>query len=649
MAIVGRLSAGYHGVSWRLRNVPGAHGRFQGLACERFREILHLDVMRPRWTARDRFRDTTGSVTLAALAFSALVSCERTPLLTSMPQSSPPDAAVDQANRARDADVDRASPDAAVDQSVRVRDAGADHASFDSVPVRSDASPDVRARPNDALEVGLPSLCQSATLIDDMEDGTGRICAGAGRTGAWYAFNDGLGKQVPALTGPGVPITPDEIPGGRGGSTRAMHTYGAGFTGWGAGIGLDLAYDGTVYAAYDAGAYDGITFWARADSPAFAVTLRIGTSATTRNLYGGTCTQDPCFPGTLSFRPGAQWTQYWIPFATLAASLAPGASFEPDKLTNIQFLVLGGDAFDFWIDDLSFFAGEAGCCSSLPSTCRNGIRFSDAALDGAVRTATGRPSGALTCADACALYALDVPVSSSSLSSLAGLECLADLTEISVLGSKVTDLTPLANLRLLRKLTLSQGQLRDVRPLSGLDQLTMLDLSANAIVDSSPLSGLGSLTYLTLAQNQIEDCSGLAALANLTSLDLRNNRISSIEPLADLASVRQLYLSDNALADASPLASLTGLLVLNLARNRIARAQPFAGLVNLLSLDLSSNQLTRLDTLLDNPGLGQGDYLWLYGNPVTCDADTLAVLAGLRARDVNVDLSTSQGLPPLCQ
>src|SRR5688500_8667533 len=35
-------------------------------------------------------------------------------------------------------------------------------------------------------------------LIDDLEDGTGRICEGDGRIGVWYAFNDGTGTQWPA-------------------------------------------------------------------------------------------------------------------------------------------------------------------------------------------------------------------------------------------------------------------------------------------------------------------------------------------------------------------------------------------------------------------------------------------------------------------
>jgi len=67
--------------------------------------------------------------------------------------------------------------------------------------------------------------------IDDMEDGSGRICTGSGRVGAWYAFNDHQKDAVqwPAETPPGTPIAMSLIPGSRGASTRGMHTFGTGF------------------------------------------------------------------------------------------------------------------------------------------------------------------------------------------------------------------------------------------------------------------------------------------------------------------------------------------------------------------------------------------------------------------------------------
>jgi len=82
------------------------------------------------------------------------------------------------------------------------------------------------------------------TKIDDMENGTGHICQGEGRTGGWYAFNSQSGTQWPAPTTPGIPIETSLIPGGRGASLRAMHTYSDVAFSY-AGIGLDLSFDGT--------------------------------------------------------------------------------------------------------------------------------------------------------------------------------------------------------------------------------------------------------------------------------------------------------------------------------------------------------------------------------------------------------------------
>src|SRR5262245_50531708 len=150
-------------------------------------------------------------------------------------------------------------------------------------------------------------------LIDDMEDGTGRICPGAGRIGVWYAYNDGFGVQSPAPTTPGVPILPVPIPNGRNGSTRAMFSSFAyptmlptEGTLWGAGIGVDLAFDGTTYRSYDGSAYDGITFFARSSTFVNCL-VRISTTASTLVDYGGSCPEEFCNPYELRVYFGPDW------------------------------------------------------------------------------------------------------------------------------------------------------------------------------------------------------------------------------------------------------------------------------------------------------------------------------------------------------
>jgi hypothetical protein len=132
---------------------------------------------------------------------------------------------------------------------------------------------------------GTPPNVVCGLNLDDLESGTGHICEGVeGRLGVWYAFNDGRGVQWPAPTTPGVPIATSAIPGGRGRSARAIHSYGSGFTDWGVGVGFDLAFNGSKYGLYDARAYDGVTFWAKAEpdpntgAPA-TLTFRVSSAA----------------------------------------------------------------------------------------------------------------------------------------------------------------------------------------------------------------------------------------------------------------------------------------------------------------------------------------------------------------------------------
>lgn len=251
---------------------------------------------------------------------------------------------------------------------------------------------------------------RSKEWIDDMEDGSGHIFASENRTGVWYAFHDNslAGTQWPSLTDTGVPIAISTIPEGRDCSTRAVHTYGNGFADWGAGVGFDLAFDGQTYGSYDVSAYDGITFWARGDS-ATVLEVRVSTATTTRAEWGGTCQNEPCpYPLSVSLRVDSPWRQYWVPFAYLHNSKQPTV-FEPTQVTNIQFFVPASDqlepwpgssvpqTFDFWIDDIRFYQGPAGCCDTLPKECQNSADFPDPELEQAVRKATSKPTGELSC------------------------------------------------------------------------------------------------------------------------------------------------------------------------------------------------------------------------------------------------------------
>jgi len=223
---------------------------------------------------------------------------------------------------------------------------------------------------------GAPGQIPGATpkpcglLIDDMEDGTGRICTGAGRIGVWYSYNDRFGVAVPPITPPGVPILPFAVDSGIGGSQRAMYgsyRYPASATSsfnadmWGAGLGFDLAFDGTQYGTFDARGLTGISFLVRSSLPK-TYHLRVNTVESTPIAYGGTCPTEWCGAFSRSFPVGPEWTRQTVRFDELSFWVgAPGAplTFRPQQLTNVQFLITqyptDRSDSELWIDDIAFF------------------------------------------------------------------------------------------------------------------------------------------------------------------------------------------------------------------------------------------------------------------------------------------------------
>ncbi len=134
-----------------------------------------------------------------------------------------------------------------------------------------------------------------------------------------------------------------------------------------------------------------------------------------------------------------------------------------------------------------------------------------------------------------------------------------------------------------------------IQSLSGLQfcqNLVRLSLPHNKIDDLTPLSGMEKLSVLNLCDNKIEDLSQLPCLKDLTYLDLSKNRIRN----------------------ASPLACLSGLSYLNLADNEIEDVGCLNGLKDISVLDLRNNRFSDINDLINNPGFGPGDSLYLQGN-----------------------------------
>ena len=479
---------------------------------------------------------------------------------------------------------------------------------------------------DDCSAIGSSSA--NVSLIDDMENGSGRILNTDGRVGAWYAFDSEGSNQWPAPTTPGVPIETSQIPNGRCSSQRAMHTYGD-LSDWG-GIGFDLKFDGTTYGTYDASAYDGITFWARG-SPDY-IQVRIGTAETTSTKYGGTCTLDDpgsgvsegCQPAYRTIYLGDDFVQYWVPFATLwpPANSAPAVPFDQTLLTNVQFYNNSSDLpIDYWVDDVYFYGGVPGCCAASPPEC-SGI-----------------------CADVCNLDVLDY--APSNLQIPEQLRCVISLKELNLSNGVLSDVGMIANLTELYRLNLSKNQVTNLGPISNLFRLKYLALSSSGLAELDPLACLTRLITLDLSSNSISNLAALSNLTNLTSLLLNNNQVGNLEPLSGLTNLVTLNLSNNSIDSAASLSTLTALTSLDISHNQLVNTNGLATLAQLTNLNLSNNQLLDISDL---GALVQLKTLSLSSNYVS-DVRALGQLTQLHTLDLSnnqvTDPSTLSNLPNL--
>ena len=250
----------------------------------------------------------------------------------------------------------------------------------------------------------------------------------------------------------------------------------------------------------------------------------------------------------------------------------------------------------------------------------------------------------------------------NSVSNLSPLTGLIRLVELDLYCNPVSDISPLAELTNLRGLILSDNSVSDISPLAGLTNLTRwLYLDGNSISDLSPIAGLTNLKKLSLRSNLISDISSLAGLTRLTYLRLDQNPISGllplaglirlellgldetlisdISPLAGLANLTHLALEANSISDISPLIGLLKLTRLDLQNNLISDISPLVGLLKLTFLGIEQNTISDLSALVANTGLGSGDTIRVFENPLS-DISINTHIPALLSRGVTVDGET---------
>ena len=192
------------------------------------------------------------------------------------------------------------------------------------------------------------TVAPTTDVIDDVEDGDLNlpIPTRAGRVGNWYAYGDGSGV-----------VAVDVATINRGAtSVKGLHTKGKDFTNWGSGIGVDLN-NASSKSAYDASAYSGVTFWARAaSSTSFTVSL----PDVDTDQAGGNCTS--CAHHYYkAFTATTDWQRFTLKFSELSLEAGgaptPVPAFKASGMFSVLFRFNPGLSYEMLIDDIAFIKG----------------------------------------------------------------------------------------------------------------------------------------------------------------------------------------------------------------------------------------------------------------------------------------------------
>jgi hypothetical protein len=163
-----------------------------------------------------------------------------------------------------------------------------------------------------------------------------------------------------------MPVPPQTPTGAGNSSAYALHVAGTSCNEWGFDLAtlLNAKADG-IRCPYDASVYDGVYFWAKADSESKAIHFYVDTQKTVPVNLGGDGTCDdaamPCWDGyAKNLVLTDTWTLYEVRWTELA-QLGWGAPAAFDSRILVQ---MGWDGAvnvttDFWIDQIGFFSGSA--------------------------------------------------------------------------------------------------------------------------------------------------------------------------------------------------------------------------------------------------------------------------------------------------
>ena len=184
------------------------------------------------------------------------------------------------------------------------------------------------------------------------------------------------------------------------------------------------------------------------------------------------------------------------------------------------------------------------------------VSFPDVNLETAIRSAIGKPVGAIQDTELLAITSL--PAGGVQIADLTGIELCANLEELNLSWNLISDLSRLGGLTALTTLDLSGNPVTDAAALSTLTKLQILHLPYCGLSALPDFSALGGLSTLIVRENNITDITGLTGVTSLTILDLEWNELDFIDPLAGMVNLTQLLLGYVAVEDLVGLGRLSG-------------------------------------------------------------------------------------------
>ncbi len=206
---------------------------------------------------------------------------------------------------------------------------------------------------------GRESPPTDAALLDDFEDGDGKLFKGFEREGFWFSVDDKTeGSRIlpngtfAAVLLPAAEATPD--------NRYAAHLSASGQKQWGAAWGATLAWVRRgVRCPVNLSAFTGLRF--RAKGPG-TIRVALAVPEVQSREYGGVCA-DRCYDSHgKSFTLGDRWETYSVRWDRVEQEgWGAEARFTPSRIVQLLIKATPRNLpIDFWVDDLELIPREPG-------------------------------------------------------------------------------------------------------------------------------------------------------------------------------------------------------------------------------------------------------------------------------------------------